>query len=72
MKTETSLFCVAILHSANNFESTIPIIHNVTREIAKAITRHYNKIFERKNDPWDDTTCIMLSQDYCTNWRDFI
>ena len=64
------LYCVCIF---NADDSVTPITHNVSRSIARSITRHYNKQIARENrHPYDDTTCIMLSQTYCTNWRDFI
>ena len=64
------LYAVAIM---DQYDRVTPITHNVTREIANSICRHYNKVIAReKRDPWDDTTCIMLSQTYCTNWQDFI
>ena len=63
------LYVVAIFH-AN--DTVTPITHNVPKATAKSICRHYNRILDREiTNPMDDTCCVMFSQTYCTNWRDF-
>lgn len=67
---ETGLYCVCIFHQD---DSVTPIIHDVCHAVAKSIARHYNRIIAKEiTDPYDDTYCMTFSQDYCTNWRDFI
>ena len=68
------MYAVAILVD-NGFmsDTIIPIIHNVNRAVARSIARHYNRIIDReKGNPMNNTHCMIISQDYCTNWRDFI
>ena len=57
-----------------NADDTVkPIAHNLGKAVANSIQRHYNRIIARENrHPNDDTYCMMFSQTYCTNWRDFI
>ena len=64
------LYVVCIIDS---HDVVTPIAHNLSKATAKSIHRHYNRIIARENrNPYDDTCCMMFSQTYCTNWRDFI